>query len=176
MVMNETYVTLSGWLGADVSMREAGGVPVASFRVASTPRRYQRRTDTWEDGDTQWYRVNAWRALAENCDRSLRRGDPVVVHGKLSAHTWTTKAGAEVTTFEVEASFVGHDLNRGTSSFARRRLAAPAVAPDGPAAEGSVPGPAQGPVQEPTEGSVPGATEAEAAVEGAAEEATGHAA
>ncbi len=127
--MNETYVTLCGWLGGDVTMREAGGVPVATFRVASTPRRYQRRTDTWEDGDTQWYRVNAWRALAENCDRSLRRGDPVVVHGKLSANVWTSRAGVEMTTFEVEAAFVGHDLNRGTSAFERRKPAgaAPAV-------------------------------------------------
>jgi single-strand DNA-binding protein len=124
--MNETYVTLSGWLGADVSLREAGGVPVASFRVASTPRRYQRKTQTWEDGDTQWYSVNAWRALAENCDVSLRRGDPVIVHGKLSARTWTTKSGVEVTTLEVEAAFVGHDLTRGTSTFARRKLAAAA--------------------------------------------------
>ena len=79
--MNETYVTLSGWLGGDVTMRDAGGVPVAHFRVASTPRRYVRKSDTWEDGDTQWYSVNAWRALAENCDSSLRRGDPVVLIG-----------------------------------------------------------------------------------------------
>jgi single-strand DNA-binding protein len=133
--MNETFVTLSGWLGGDVTVREAAGVPVATFRVASTPRRYQRRTDTWEDGDTQWYAVNAWRSLAENCDRSLRRGDPVVVHGKLSAHTWTNKAGLEVTTFEVEAAFVGHDLNRGTSTFERRKSgASPASAPSQPEA------------------------------------------
>ena len=128
--MNETFVTLCGWLGGDVAMRDAGGVPVATFRVASTPRRYQRKTDSWEDGDTQWYAVNAWRALGENCERSLHRGDPVVVHGKLSAHVWTNKAGLEVTTFEVEAAFVGHDLNRGTSAFARRKLApVPATEP-----------------------------------------------
>ena len=122
--MHETYVTLSGWLGGNVDLRDAGGVPVASFRVASTPRRYQRRTETWEDGDTQWYSVNAWRALGDHCAASLRRGDPVVVHGKLSAHTWTNKAGLEVTTFEVEAAFVGHDLNRGTTAFQRRKLTA----------------------------------------------------
>jgi single-strand DNA-binding protein len=74
--MNETYVTLSGWLGGDVTLRNAGGVPVASFRLASTPRRYVRKTDTWENGDTQWYAVTAWRALAENCDRSLLAATP----------------------------------------------------------------------------------------------------
>src|SRR3954451_16703533 len=125
--MNETYVTLSGWLGGDVTLREAGGAPVASFRGVTTPRRYIRKTDSWEDGDTQWYSVNAWRTLAESCDRSLRRGDPVVLHGNLSAHVWTNKAGLEVTTFEVEASFVGHDLNRGTSEFHRRKLSAAPV-------------------------------------------------
>jgi single-strand DNA-binding protein len=134
--MNETFVTLSGWLGGDVTLREAGGVPVARFRVASTPRRYQRKTETWEDGDTQWYSVNAWRALARNCDDSLRRGDPVVVHGKLSAHVWTNKSGLEVTTFEVEAAFIGHDLNRGTSAFRRRKLAAaPEASPEPEVAE-----------------------------------------
>ena len=121
--MNETYVTLSGWLGGDVTVREAGGARVAKFRMASTPRRYVRKTDRWEDGDTQWYSVSAWRALAENCDQSLRRGDPVVVHGKLSTHVWTNKSGVEVTTLEIEATFVGHDLNRGTSAFQRRKLA-----------------------------------------------------
>jgi single-strand DNA-binding protein len=124
--VNETYVTLCGWLGGDVQLREAGGVPVATFRVASTPRRYHRKTDTWENGATQWYSVNAWRALATNCDRSLRRGDPVVVHGKLTVRAWINRAGVEVTTFEVEAAFVGHDLNRGTSEFRRRKLTAAA--------------------------------------------------
>jgi single-strand DNA-binding protein len=127
--MNETFVTMTGWLGGDVQLREAAGVPVASFRVASTPRRYQRKTDTWENGATQWYSVNAWRGLATNCEQSLRRGDPVVVHGKLTIRVWINKSGVEVTTFEVEAAFVGHDLNRGTSAFQRRKLM--------PVAEGS---------------------------------------
>jgi single-strand DNA-binding protein len=117
--MNETVVTLQGWLGGEVTLREAGDVPVANFRVACTPRRYQRKTDEWVDGDTQWYTVNAWRALAENCHQSLRRGDPVVVHGKLNAQVWTNSAGIEVTSFEVEAVFVGHDLNRGVGQFTR---------------------------------------------------------
>ena len=72
--MNETMVTLQGWLGSDVTVRQAGEATVASFRVACTPRRYQKKTDEWVDADTQWYSVSAWRGLAENCERSLRRG------------------------------------------------------------------------------------------------------
>jgi single-strand DNA-binding protein len=117
--MNETVVTLQGWLGGAVTLREAGEVRVATFRVACTPRRYQRKSDTWVDGDTQWYTVNAWRALADNCAQSLRRGDPVVVHGRLNAQLWTSSAGVEITSFEVDAAFVGHDLNRGVGQFTR---------------------------------------------------------
>jgi single-strand DNA-binding protein len=53
-----------------------------------------------------------------------------VVHGRLCAHVWTNKAGLEVTTFEVEAFFVGHDLNRGTSAFQRRKLTAAVEPPE----------------------------------------------
>ena len=117
--MSDSTITVRGYLGGDVTLREAGDVPVASFRLACTPRRYQRSSDSWVDGATQWYSVDAWRALGENCRDSLRRGDPVVVHGRLEAHVWTNNAGVEVRSFVVEASSVGHDLNRGVSRFAK---------------------------------------------------------
>jgi single-strand DNA-binding protein len=128
--MNDTLITLQGNLGGDVEVRPAGQSRVATFRVACTPRLYQKKTDEWVDGDTQWYRVNAWRALADHCQRSLRRGDPVFVHGRLRAQTWTNSAGIEVTSMEVEATVVGHDLTRGTSTFVRAQRAAPAPGAD----------------------------------------------
>lgn len=133
-MINETVVTLQGWLGSDVRLREAGDSVVADFRVGCTPRRFSRKTQQWVDGDTQWYTVNAWRTLGEHCAASLRRGDAVVVHGKLSAHTWTTNAGTDITTFEVEASLVGHDLNRGTTTFTKkpRQASAAEIAADQP--------------------------------------------
>ena len=117
--MNNTQITLTGWLGDDVRFREAGGVPVADLRVACTPRHFDRKTEQWVNGDTQWYSVTAWRQLAENCAESLKRGDPVVVHGRQSAETWTNSAGMAMTTMKVEATFVGHDLRLGVSRFAR---------------------------------------------------------
>ncbi len=131
--MNDTTITLQGWLGSDVTLRRAGETLVAHFRVACTPRHFQRKTGDWADAETQWYTVNAWRGLADNCGRSLRRGDAVVVHGRLLAKTWTNQSGTEVTTFEVEASVVGHDLTRGTSQFSRPPRAESEVA--GQAAE-----------------------------------------
>lgn len=131
--MNESMVTFQGWLGGDPSTRQAGGASVTTFRVASTPRRFSRTTQEWSDGPTQWFGVNAWRTLGDHCAASLRRGDPVVVHGRLTQSTWVNSQGVEVSSFEVDAIFVGHDLNRGRSVFTRERKAesppAEAVAP-----------------------------------------------
>lgn len=117
--MTDTFVTLHGWLGNDVQLRQAGGAQVATFRLGCTPRRYQRRTDSWVDGPTQWYSVDAWRALGDNCRDSLRRGDPVVVHGRLEVQRWVNSAQVEVTSLVIEATSVGHDLTRGVSRFTK---------------------------------------------------------
>jgi len=117
--MSDSMITIRGWLGADVTLREVGEVPVASFRLACTPRKFNRRTETWSEGLTQWYTVTAWRGLAENCAASLRRGDPVVVHGRLETRTYVNGNDVEVLSFEIDAVQVGHDLSRGTSSFTR---------------------------------------------------------
>lgn len=118
--MNESMVTFQGWLGSDVRSQQAGGVLVARFRVASTPRRFNRAAGEWHDGPTQWYSVSAWRVLGAHCAASLRRGDPVVVHGRLTQASWVNQEGVEMSSLEVDAGFVGHDLTRGTSEFTRR--------------------------------------------------------
>lgn len=133
--MNDTLVTLQGNVGGPVKLRAAGDTVAASFRLACTPRRYQRATNTWTDDETQWFTINAWRALADNCAASLRTGDAVFVSGRLSLHTWVNNEGVEQQTWEVTAVAVGHDLNRGTSRFLRPPR------PDVPG-EVSAPGPA----------------------------------
>ncbi|GGR49409.1 single-strand DNA-binding protein [Nocardioides luteus] len=129
--MNDSTITLRGYVGADPVVRSVGDSSVANFRMACTPRKFNRATGEWSDGVTQWFTVSAWRQLGENVGRSLRKGDPVVVHGRLTARSYVNKDGLEVNTFEVEANVVGHDLNRGMSSLSRnpRSLAAVAVPP-----------------------------------------------
>jgi single-strand DNA-binding protein len=117
--MNESLLTFQGWVGNEVAVREVGDASVATFRVGSTPRRYNRAANGWADGETTWYTVNAWRALARNCAESLRRGDPVTVQGRLTTQVWKDEDGKDQVTWVVEAVAVGHDLNRGTSVFLR---------------------------------------------------------
>ncbi|GAB2986989.1 single-stranded DNA-binding protein [Nocardioides montaniterrae] len=114
---NETMVTIRGWLAADPVVREANGFQVANFRVGCTPRRFNRARQEWVDGRTQWYSVAAWRDLAVNCGRSLKGGEPVIVHGRLEHRTYTNRAGQEAVALEIDAITVGHDLTRGIDNF-----------------------------------------------------------
>lgn len=116
--MKNSTIILTGWLGSDVRLNDAGDVQVASFRVGHTPRRFDKETGVWGDGPTEWYDVSAWRGLALNCAASLHRGDPVVIHGRVRASSWT-RDGATFTSFDVQADFVGHDLNFGSSAFTK---------------------------------------------------------
>ena len=84
--MNDTWVTLQGWVGGEVSRRDAGGVAVATFRLGTTPRYV--KDGAWVDAPTSWHTVSAWRALADNVAASVHKGDPVVVHGRLRVEAW----------------------------------------------------------------------------------------
>lgn len=116
--MNDTQITFCGWVGSEVTVAEvAPGLPVATFRVGSTPRRY--RSGQWENGPTSWFTVKAWRRLAEHVQASIHSGDPVVVQGRLVADVWKREDGTTSTKYVVVAQSVGHDLNLGTSVFSR---------------------------------------------------------
>lgn len=133
--MNDSMITFSGWVGSRLDVVQVGdGVAVSTFRVGSTPRRF--RDGRWENGETLWYSVKAWRSLATNAAASLRVGDPVVVTGRLVAETWTKDDGTVQTRHVVVAVTIGHDLNRGASTFTRlsQSEAAEPVAPAAPAA------------------------------------------
>ena len=114
--MNETQVTFTGWVGSDVTLAEVpSGQQVASFRVGSTPRRMIG--GSWQNAETNWFTVKAWRHLAVHVNESIRSGDAVVVTGRLTADVWVMPDGQKSTRYVVVATSVGHDLNKGTSTF-----------------------------------------------------------
>lgn len=123
--MNESYVTLQGWVGTDVDERVVNnGHLCASFRLGCTPR-YQK-DGVWMDGETSWYTVNCWRGLGRNVAASVRSGEPVVVHGRIRTDVWQRdKDSPKSVSLVVDASFVGHDLTRGTTAFTKAARPAP---------------------------------------------------
>lgn len=131
--MNEPLLTISGNVATDIRHAVTDtGVTVASFRIAATPRRFDRGTKAWADMETMYFGVTAWRFLGENVLGSIRKGDPVVVTGRLRQRTWE-KEGRTGVNLEITAEAVGHDLNRGTSRFAkvtRTRVVPPEERPE----------------------------------------------
>jgi len=117
----DAYVQLTGNVGGTVEFHN-NTVPVASFRLAHTPR--VRRNGEWGDAPTTWITVTCFRALAENVKASLHRGHPVVVAGRLRTNVWT-KDGTTYERLTLEATTVGHDLTRGTATFFRSSTESP---------------------------------------------------
>ena len=76
--MNDTYITIVGNVVDEPRLRmtSSSGLPVLSFRVASTSRRLDRETGKWQDSDRLFATVTCWRALAQNVARSLKKGQP----------------------------------------------------------------------------------------------------
>ena len=122
--MNESYITLQGWVGNDCDEREVGETTCVSFRVGCTPR--FMKNGSWVDGETSWYTVNCWRALGGNVKESVRRGDAVVVHGRVRIDVWNREGQPPSVRWVVDASWVGHDLSRGTSTFLKTVRSTPA--------------------------------------------------
>ncbi|MGL5811169.1 MAG: single-stranded DNA-binding protein [Nocardioides sp.] len=115
--MNETNVSFSGWVGTEVSITETSAGEVATFRIGSTPRRLVR--GVWQNDETNWFTVKAWRQLAVNAHQSIRQGDPVVVNGRLTSDVWERTDGQRSTRNVVVATSLGHDLSHGTSDFSK---------------------------------------------------------
>jgi single-strand DNA-binding protein len=122
--LSDTVIHMIGHAGTDVDYRQIGnGTDLSTFRLASTPRRYDRIADQYVDGTTTWITVQCWRSLALHVRDAVRRGDPLLVIGKLKTEEWT-KDDARHSRMVLEALAVGHDLNRGVSEF--RKLPRPA--------------------------------------------------
>jgi single-strand DNA-binding protein len=96
----------------------AEGLPITSFRLASSQRRFDKAADKWVDASTNWYTITAFRQLAINTVPSLSKGDRIVVTGRLRVRDWQNDDRTG-TTVEVEAESIGHDLFWGTATFTR---------------------------------------------------------
>ncbi|MDA3026449.1 MAG: single-stranded DNA-binding protein [Candidatus Nanopelagicales bacterium] len=117
--MNDIFTTVIGNAVTDVSLRTTTtGVSVASFRIASNPRRFDKATNSWIEQETNFLTITAWSQLAENVALSVHKGQSLVVSGKLKVRQWQDgeKNGTSV---EIDAVSIGHDLNRGTSEFTK---------------------------------------------------------
>ena len=117
--MNDIITTVIGNAVTDVSLRvTSSGTSVASFRIASNSRRFDKSTNSWIEQEPSYLSVTAWSQLAENVALSVHKGQGLVVTGKLKVRQWQ-EADKSGTNVEIDATSIGHDLNRGTSEFTK---------------------------------------------------------
>jgi single-strand DNA-binding protein len=116
----ETVITVVGNLVDDPELRfTPSGAAVANFRIASTPRIFDRQTNEWKDGDALFLSCSVWRQAAENVAESLVKGMRVVVQGNLKSRQYETREGEKRTVFEIDVQEVGPSLKYATAKVTR---------------------------------------------------------
>jgi single-strand DNA-binding protein len=116
----ETIITVVGNLVDDPELRfTPSGAAVANFRIASTPRTFDKQTNEWKDGDALFLSCSVWRQAAENVAESLQKGMRVVVQGRLKQRSYETREGEKRTVVELEVDEVGPSLKYATAKVAR---------------------------------------------------------
>ncbi|MGM1029903.1 MAG: single-stranded DNA-binding protein [Actinomycetota bacterium] len=130
--MNEDVITVVGRLGGDPTLKSVRGDRVAEFRLASKARR--KDGETWVDGHTNWFSVEAWGDFAAHVAASLRRGDLVVVLGKLKVEDWES-GERRGTSVKIRADHIGPTLRAGAVTKDRRAPEAEPVREAEPAPE-----------------------------------------
>ncbi len=116
----ETVITVVGNLVDDPELRfTPSGAAVANFRIASTPRTFDRQTNEWKDGDALFLSCSVWRQAAEHVAESLQRGMRVIVQGRLKQRSYETREGEKRTVVELEVDEVGPALAFATAKVTR---------------------------------------------------------
>jgi single-strand DNA-binding protein len=120
-MFNEAQLSVAGFVASEPEYKKVGaaGIPRLTMRVAWTTRRRDSTTGEWVDANTSFVSVTCWRRLADNLATCLRKGDPVLLRGRLDVRPFEGKDGVRRVSVDVDASHLGHDLNRGVAIFRR---------------------------------------------------------
>ncbi len=119
-MFNEAQLSVVGYVATEPTYVKVGdGIPKLTMRVAWTTRRRDSATGEWVDANTSFVRVTCWRRLAENLATCLRKGDPVLLRGRLDVRPFVGKDGQRRISVDVDANSLGHDLSRGVAGFRR---------------------------------------------------------
>lgn len=104
-------VTLTGRLTAEPELRfTQSGIATARFTVV-TSRRRKNDQGEWEDADTTFWRITAWRQLAEQvAEHGFEKGQAVIVQGKAHLREYETHDGQKRQSLDVNADAMGPNL------------------------------------------------------------------
>jgi single-strand DNA-binding protein len=129
----DTFMTIAGNLTADPTARStANGATVVHLRVASSGRKFDKVAGEFRDTDPIFISVSCWRSIAHNALVSFKKGDSVIVYGRLTYRSYEDKDGIRRNVHEIDAIALGPDLSRSTVEIKRANKSlndAPATSP-----------------------------------------------
>lgn len=122
-----SITTIAGNLTADPELRfTKNGTPVANLTIASTPRKFDKDSGSWKDGETLFLRGTVWGKQAEAVTEQLSKGQRVVATGTLTQSAYEDKDGVKRTSIELEVDEIGSSLRFATGAA---EVPTPAVEP-----------------------------------------------
>jgi single-strand DNA-binding protein len=101
--MANPIITIVGRVGSDPELVGSNGL---RFRVATNDRVKNDITGEWEDKNTSWWTVKAWRKLADQSKSVIKKGMEVSIVGKIYEDTWTDKEGVKKSSYEINAESI----------------------------------------------------------------------
>lgn len=120
LMAGETVITVVGNLVDDPELRfTPSGAAVANFRVASTPRTFDKNSNEWKDGDALFLSCSVWREAAENVAETLTKGLRVIIQGRLKQRQYETREGEKRTVVELDVDEIGPSLKYATAKVTR---------------------------------------------------------
>jgi len=123
-------ITITGELGFDPELKfTPTGIAIVNLRVV-TETKFKDDAGKWQGKDKSWWRVTAWRQLAENTAETLAKGDKVIIVGKIKQREYEGNDGEKKSVVEVEATHIGPDLFKCSASLSRAQRERPAVVAD----------------------------------------------
>jgi len=130
-------VTVTGYVATPPKhIVTSAGLPITTFRLVSNQRRFDRNQQKWVEVGANWYTIASFRRLAIGVEKSIEKGQQVIVTGRVRIRDWESGERSG-TTVEIEADAIGHDLAWGTATYTRTPAADRSAEPA--PAEGSEP-------------------------------------
>ena len=133
MIRDATTVTIVGRAGTNPQVSLGSTGDRVNFRVVSTDRRFDKATGGWVDGEECWLTVVCWQGLARAVVTTIRKGDPIVIIGRITTRRFEKNGITQYFT-DIRADLVGLDTARLGSRFTRT-ISDPAQSSEGSATE-----------------------------------------
>ncbi len=121
MSMNAASVTMVGRAAAHPQVSVGSTGDRVSFRVVATERYFDKAVNDWVSGDEFGVTVVCWRTLGTAVLTTVRKGDPVIVSGRIATRRFEKDGTTQYFT-EVKAEFVGLDVAKAGNRFTRNPM------------------------------------------------------